>query len=66
MAKIWQLRTKTKINSKIGAGFIFNVPSVWSTDHPTDAEIRDALEKIGGKDATSFSSWASYKYEVLS
>lgn len=66
MGKIFQLRTKKRINSKIDAGFTFNVPSVWSSGHPNDAEIRDALEKLGGHDAASFSSWSDSKYQILS
>lgn len=66
MGKIFQLRTKIKINSKIGAGFVFNVPSVWSSGHPTDSEIKAALEQIGGKDAGIGTAWASQKYEVIS
>lgn len=65
MGKIFQLRTKKKINSKIGEGFVFNVPSRWSTGHPDSSEIKAALEAIGGKDATSFCAWDSSKYEVL-
>ncbi|MBQ9508634.1 MAG: hypothetical protein IJR53_04340 [Bacteroidales bacterium] len=66
MGKIFQLRTKQKINSKIGAGFTFNVPSVWSTGHPSDPEIKKALEDQFGKDAGNFSAWGSQKYEILS
>lgn len=66
MGKIFQLRTRQKINSKIDKGFIFNVPSVWSSGHPGDAEIKKALEEIGGKDAGAFSSWSSSKYDVIS
>ena len=65
MGKVFQLRTKKKINSKIGAGFTFNVPSRWSTGHPTDSEIKEALEAVGGKDAGTGSAWDSSKYEVL-
>ena len=66
MGKVFQLRTKIKINSKIGSGFIFNVPSRTYSGHPYDDEIKAALESIGGKDAGSFSAWASQKYEILS
>ena len=57
MGKIFQLRTKTKINLRIGPGFTFNVPSHWSTGHPDDSEIKKALESIGGKGAGDFSAW---------
>mgnify|MGYP003294513835 CR=1 FL=1 len=63
---IRQLRTKVKINNKIGAGLIFTVPSVWSTSHPSDSEIKQALESQFGKDAGVFSSWSSSKYDILS
>jgi hypothetical protein len=64
---IRQLRTKVKINSKIGAGLIFNVPSVYgSSNHPSDPEIKKALEDQFGKDAGVFSSWSSSKYDILS
>ena len=63
---IRQLRTKVKINNKIGAGLIFTVPSVWSTGHPSDPEIKQALESQFGKDAGVFSSWSSSKYDILS
>lgn len=65
MGKVFQLRTKIKINNKIGPGFIFNVPSHWSSGHPNDSEIKEALESIGGKGAGDFSAWASQKYEIL-
>ena len=65
MGKIFQLRTKTKINNKIGAGFTFNVPSRWSSGHPDNEEIKEALESIGGKGAGDFSAWASQKYEIV-
>lgn len=65
MGKIFQLRTKTKINLRIGPGFTFNVPSHWSTGHPDDSEIKKALESIGGKGAGDFSAWSSSKYEIL-
>ena len=65
MGKIFQLRTKVKLNNKIGPGFTFNVPSVWSSGHPDNSEIRKALEAIGGNDATSMSDWASHKYEII-
>lgn len=64
MAHVFQLRTKTRINHTIGAGFTFNVPSTWSSGHPGDAEIKKALESIG-KGAGDFSAWSSSKYEVL-
>lgn len=67
MAHIFQLKTKKKINSKIGPGFVFNVPSVWSANsHPSGTEIRTALEAIGGKDAAAFADWDSGKFEILS
>ena len=65
MGKIFQLRTKIKINSRIGPGFTFSVPSRWSSGHPSDTEIKEALESIGGKDAGAFSAWASQKYEII-
>lgn len=65
MGKVFQLRTKVKINNKIGPGFTFNVPSHWSSGHPSDPEIKEALESIGGKDAGAFSAWASHKYDIL-
>ena len=66
MGKIFQLRTKKKINSKIGPGFTFNVPSIWSTGHPSSDEIKKALEDQFGKDAALFSAWDPSRYEVLS
>lgn len=66
MGKIWQLKTKIKINNKIGPGFTFNVPSNYSTGHPLDTEIKAALEAVGGKDAGMCSDWGSQKYEILS
>lgn len=66
MSKVWQLRTKIKINNIVGAGFTFNVMSKWSSGHPTDAEIKEALEKEVGKNAGNFSAWSSSKYEILS
>ena len=63
---IRQLRTKVKINSKIGAGLIFNVPSNYSSSNPSDSEIKTALEDQFGKDAGVFSSWSSSKYDILS
>lgn len=65
MGKIFQLRTKKKINNKIGPGFTFNVSSKWSAGHPGNDEIKDALESIGGKGAGDFSAWDSGKYDVL-
>ena len=65
MGKVFQLRTKIKINSKIGPGFVFSVPSVWSAGHPDNSEIKAALEAIGGKDAGSFSAWSSHKYDII-
>lgn len=65
MAHIFQLRTKTKINTHIGIGITFNVPSVWSSGHPTDGEIKKALEEQFGKGAGDFSSWQSSKYDVF-
>lgn len=65
MAHVFQLRTKIKINNRIGAGFTFNVPSVWSSGKPGDAEIKKALEDQFGKGAGDFSGWGSHKYEVL-
>lgn len=65
MARVWQLRTKTKINSVIGAGFTFNVSSTTSTGHPYDSEIKAALESIGGKSAGISSAWSTSKYEIL-
>lgn len=65
MGKIFQLRTKKKINNKIGEGFVFNVSSKCWTGHPMDSEIRAALEAIGGKDATVSCAWTDSKYEVL-
>lgn len=65
MGKIFQLRTKKKINQVIDAGFLFNVPSGF-TSRPTDKEIQDALEKIGGKQASVCSSFSSDKYEIVS
>ena len=46
MSKVWQLRTKTKINHLIGPGLIFNVVSKWSSGHPTDLEIKAALQRM--------------------
>ncbi|MBQ9546619.1 MAG: hypothetical protein IJU90_04975 [Bacteroidales bacterium] len=66
MGKIWQLRTKKKINGKIGAGFIFNVPSSTSSGHPSSDEIKKALESIGGKDAGANSAWYSERYDIIS
>lgn len=66
MGRIFQLKTKKKINNKIGAGFVFNVPSKWSTGHPSDTEIKEALINIGGKDAGMFCSFDSSKYEIIS
>ena len=66
MSKVWQLRTKTKINHLIGPGLIFNVVSKWSSGHPTDLEIKAALIEQFGKDAGNFSAWSSSKYEILS
>ena len=66
MAKVWQLRTKVKINSIIGPGFTFNVMSGRSSGHPSDAEIKAALEAIAGKSASSCCSYSSSKYEILS
>lgn len=63
---IRQLSTKVKINSKIGAGLIFNVPSNYSSSNPSDSEIKKALEDQFGKDAGVFSSWSSSKYDILS
>lgn len=65
MPHVFQLRTKVKINNVIGPGFVFNVPSKWSSGHPTDQEIYKALESIAGKNVSSFAAWASHKYEVL-
>lgn len=65
MGKVWQLKTKIKINNRIGAGFVFNVPSKWSSGKPDNSEIKTALESIGGKDAGAFSDWGSQKYEIL-
>lgn len=65
MGKIFQLKTKTKINNVIGANFTFNVPSKWQSGKPGDDEIKAALESQFGKDAASFSAFASHKYEVL-
>jgi hypothetical protein len=64
MGKVFQLRTKKKINNRIDKGFVFNVPSVFSSK-PTDGEIKKALEQVGGKDAGTFSSWDSSKYEIM-
>ena len=63
MGKIFQLRTKVKINSKIDKGFTFNCPSSW-TSKPTDSEVKKALEAVGGKDAGSFATLS--KCEILS
>ena len=65
MGKVFQLRTKKKINNKIGAGFVFNVSSHWSSGHPDSSEIKTALEAVGGKNAGDFSAWDSGKYEIL-
>lgn len=65
MAHVFQLRTKQKINSLIGKGFTFNVPSKWSSGKPADSEIKAALEQQCGKGAGDFSSFSSSKYEVL-
>jgi len=65
MGKIFQLRTKKRINNRIDKGFVFNVPSCYSSGKPTDGEIKKALEEVGGKNAGDFSAWDSSKYEVL-
>lgn len=65
MGKVFQLRTKKKINNKIDAGFIFNVPSIWSSGHPNDSEIKAALEAIQ-KGAGDFSAWDKSKYDIIS
>lgn len=65
MGKVFQLRTKKKINNTIGPGFVFNVLSHWSSGHPDNSEIKAALETVGGKNAGDFSAWASDKYEIL-
>lgn len=65
MGKVWQLKTKKKINNKIDKGFIFSVPSKWLTGHPDHSEIKAALEKIG-KGCGDFADWDGSKYEILS
>lgn len=63
MGKIFQVRSKIKINSVIGAGFTFNVPSKWP-GKPTGSEIQEALEKQFGKDAGKFAADLA-KFEIL-
>ena len=63
---IRQLKTKKKINNRVGAGLIFTVQSVWRTGAPTPSEIKQALESKFGSGAGDFSSYDSSKYEILS
>jgi|GEM_PF-1889503 len=63
---IRQLKTKKKINNRVGAGLIFTVQSVWRTGAPTPSEIKQALESQFGSGAGDFSSYDSSKYEILS
>ena len=60
-----QLRTKKKINNKIGAGITFTVQSCWSHGAPTPSEIKAALESQFGKGAGDFSAYDSSKYDIL-
>ena len=68
MGKIFQLRTKKKINKVIDEGFTFNVPSKRAScyEYPANDEIKKALEAIGGKEATKFCEYHKDRYEVLS
>ena len=50
MGKVFQLRAKVNINSRISKGFVFNCPST-QQNTPMDSEIKKALEAIGGKEA---------------
>lgn len=65
MGRIFQLRTKIKINSKVDAGVIFQVPSFYN-DHPNGSELVKALEKQFGVNAGMYSDWSPSKYEILS
>lgn len=60
-----QFRTKKKINSKVGAGVIFTVQSVWENGAPTPSEMKEALEAQFGKGAGDFASFSSDKYDTL-
>lgn len=60
-----QLRTKKKLNHRIGAGVIFTVQSCWSSGKPVDSEIKTALEAQFGKGAGDFSAFTNDKYEIL-
>ena len=60
-----QLRTKKKLNNRIGPGVMFTVQSVYSSGKPTDPEIREALESQFGKGAELFSAFTNEKYEIL-
>ena len=50
MGKIFQLRTKIRLNSKIDKGFVFNCPSN-NNSSPTANDVKAALTAIGGKEA---------------
>ena len=60
-----QLRTKKKLNNRIGPGVTFTVQSVYSSGKPIDSEIREALESQFGKGAGDFSSFTNDKYDIL-
>ena len=60
-----KLRTKKRVNQKIGEGITFNVVSVWKTGKPIDSEIKKALEDQFGKGASDFSAFDSAKYDIL-
>ena len=60
-----QLRTKKRINHRIGEGITFTVVSVWKSGKPIDSEIKKALEDQFGKGAGDFSGFDSSKYDIL-
>lgn len=62
MGKIFQLRVKENLNSKIKKGFVFNCPST-QQNYPMDSEVKKALEDIGGKEAAL--NAARSKCEIL-
>lgn len=64
MGKIFQLRAKKKINSKIDKGFVLTVPSNFSSQ-PIAKEITDTLEKQFGKDAAAFAGQLS-NWDIIS
>ena len=63
MGRVFQLRVKENLNSRIKKGFVFNCPST-QQNAPMDSEVKKALEAIGGKEAAMNASRS--KCEILS